>query len=165
MMLDFALLVLLGGFVLFGLWFGFVHTLGALAGSIVGAFGAGLLYEPVSAWFATTFGWNHNLLRVICFLVLFVLINRLVGLLFYAVERVFKFLTIIPFLSTIDHLIGAILGLLEGTLVLGLTLHVAQKFPIGSFAGYIATSNVAAWLLKTSGILLPLLPKLLRGGL
>lgn len=163
--MSFFLLALLAGFVLFGLWFGFVHTLGALAGTVVGAFLAGVMYEPVASFFSSLFGWDHNLMRVVSFLVLFVLINRLVGLAFYMIERVFRFISIIPFVRTIDHILGMILGLFEGVLVLGLTLIVAEKFPVGGLAAMIADSTVAAWLMKTASILLPLLPNAFTTGL
>jgi membrane protein required for colicin V production len=163
MILDFVLIVLLAGFVLFGLWFGFVHTLGALAGTVVGAFAAGRFYEPIASFFSGTFGWDHNLMRVIAFLVLFVLVNRLVGLLFYLVERTFRFISIIPFLGAIDHLLGVILGFFEGALVLGLTLYFATKFPVGPLAAMITGSSVAKWLIATASVLIPLLPKFVQG--
>ncbi|TAL20546.1 CvpA family protein [Patescibacteria group bacterium] len=159
MLLDFILLVLLAGFVLFGLWFGFVHSLGALLGTIVGAMVAGRLYEPVAAWTQGIIPWDQNILRVVAFLILFVVINRLVGLVFYVIERVFKFLSIIPFLSTIDHILGAVLGFIEGVIVLGLTLYVANKFPVGPLAAMINASGAAHWLMSAVAALVPLLPK------
>lgn len=163
--MNFILIALLVGFILFGLWFGFVHTLGALAGTLAGAFLAGIMYEPAASFFSSLFGWDHNLMRVVCFLVLFVLINRLVGLAFYMIERVFRFISIIPFVRTIDHILGMILGLFEGVLVLGLTLVVAEKFPVGALVDMIGDSSVATWLMKTASILLPLLPNAVRAGL
>ncbi len=162
MIFDFVLLVLLAGFVLFGLWFGLVHTLGAVAGTVVGAYVAGIYYEPAAAWLHSVVGWDQNLIRIIAFLIIFVLVNRLVGLVFYMVERTFRFLKFIPFLSTIDHLTGAILGFIEGALVLGLTLFVATKFPVGPLASMITASKMAAWLIKTAGVLVPLLPPVIK---
>jgi membrane protein required for colicin V production len=165
MAFNFILIVLLAGFVLFGLWFGFVHTLGALAGTIVGAYLAGQFYEPVANVLAGLLHLDLNLMRVVAFLVLFVIINRLIGLLFYVIERAFKIVSIIPFLSTIDHLLGAVLGLFEGVIVLGLTLVVAEKFPIGTLPAMIQTSTAAAWLMATASILLPLLPAVVKSNI
>lgn len=162
MLMDLIVVVLLGGFVLFGLWFGFVHTLGALAGTVLGAFLAGAFYDPVASFLSGRLGWDLNLMRVVSFLVLFVLINRLIGLGFYVVEKVFRFISILPFVRTIDHILGMILGFFEGVLVIGLTLIVAERFPFGSLVSMIASSAVAAWLMKTASILLPLLPAALK---
>jgi len=119
---DLILLLILGGFVAYGLWFGLVHTLGVLVGTIAGAFLAARWYDDVASWLGFLFGGRENLAKVICFLILFIIINRLVGLIFWLVDKIFSFLKIIPFLSTINRLLGAVFGFLEGVLVLGLTL-------------------------------------------
>ena len=45
---DIVLLVIIGGFGLFGLWFGIVHTLGSLLGTALGIFLASHYYGPVA---------------------------------------------------------------------------------------------------------------------
>jgi len=47
---DLILLLVLGGFVFYGLWFGLINTLGVLVGTIAGAFLAARWYEPVADW-------------------------------------------------------------------------------------------------------------------
>lgn len=160
--IDVILYILLGGFVLSGLWFGLISTLGALLGTIIGAWGAGVYYEPVSNWVWTTFHWDHNMLRVICFLVLFILINRLIGFLFYLAGRFFKILRFIPFFKSIDHLLGGIFSFIEGTLVLGLTLRLALKFPIVPFSSLLAKSAAANWLMHNASAIMPYLPKFIQ---
>jgi uncharacterized membrane protein required for colicin V production len=162
--LSFFLLVLLFGFVLFGLWFGFIHALGSLLGTVVGALIAGRLYEPIASWISSATSWDANVLRVVCFLVIFVVVNRTLGLLLYVVERIFRFLSIIPFVRTIDRLLGGILGFLEGVFVLGLTLYVASRIVTGPLAAAIPGSSVASWLMQTAGVLVPLLPAIVRQG-
>ena len=77
---DISLLVLLGGFALYGLWFGIIHMIGTLIGLIFGAIVAGRAYVPFAAWLAPHVGGNENLAKVIGFFVLFVLVTKLVGL-------------------------------------------------------------------------------------
>ena len=132
---DLILLLILGGFVMYGLWFGLIHALGALLGTIAGAFLAARWFEPVSNWVGFLFGGHQNLARIICFLILFTIINRLVGLLFWLIDKIFAVVSIIPFLKTINRLFGAIFGFLEGTLVLGLTLFVASRYPLDTWFG------------------------------
>lgn len=160
---DLVLLLILGGFVAYGLWFGLIHTLGVLFGTIAGAFLAARWYEPVSSWLGFLFGGNSNVAKVVCFLFLFVIINRLVGFLFWLVDKIFSVLTIIPFLKTINRLLGAAFGFLEGVLVLGLTLYVAERYPLGDwFATSLAESRVAHYLVAMGKVLRPLLPEILK---
>jgi len=160
---DLILLIILGGFVAYGLWFGLIHTLGVLVGTIAGAFLAARWYDDVASWLGFLFGGRENLAKVICFLILFIIINRLVGLVFWLVDKIFSFLKIIPFLSTINRLLGAVFGFLEGVLVLGLTLYLAERYPIGDwFMNYLADSKVADYFITVGKILMPLLPEVLK---
>ncbi|MBU1146153.1 CvpA family protein, partial [Patescibacteria group bacterium] len=95
---DLILILILGGFVLYGLWFGLINTLGVLVGTIAGAFLAARWYEPVADWAGFLFGGHTNLAKVVCFLILFIIINRLVGLVFWLIDKIFSFFKIIPFL-------------------------------------------------------------------
>lgn len=159
---DLVLLILLGGFVLFGLWFGFIHTLGSLLGIIAGAWVAGHYYTAVADWGAFMWGggdWG----KVIAFILILILVNRLVGLLFYILDRAFEFITIIPFLSSINRLAGAVLGFLEGAFTLGLILFFLARYPINDwFTGALQSSTIAPWLVGMAQVLAPLLPELLR---
>lgn len=160
---DLILLLILGGFVAYGLWFGLINTLGVLVGTIAGAFLAARWYDDVASWLGFLFGGRENLAKVICFLILFIIINRLVGLVFWLVDKIFSFLKIIPFLSTINRLLGAVFGFLEGVLVLGLTLYLAERYPLGDwFMNYLADSKVAHYFITVGKILMPLLPEVLK---
>ncbi len=161
-LVDIIIIVLLGGFVLFGLWFGFIHAFGALIGTIAGAFIASRMYEGAAQWVHALIGGSLNLERVIAFLLIFIVVDRLVGLAFFVVEKIFKFLTIIPFLRTIDRLLGGVLGFVEGVLVLGTTLYFASRFPFASIGGYIESSSLAHWLINAAGVLIPLIPAAIR---
>lgn len=160
---DLILLLILGGFVLYGLWFGLIHMVGVLVGTVAGAYLAARWYEPASSWLGFLFGGHTNIGRVVCFLLLFILINRLVGLLFWLVDKAFSLLKIIPFLKTINRLLGAVFGFIEGSLVLGLTLFLAEKYPLGDwFAGALAESWVANYFIVVGKILMPLLPEVVK---
>lgn len=161
---DVILIVILGGFVLFGFWFGLIHTLGALVGTIAGAWAAGHYYDALAVWVNGLVGGSLNVLRVIVFIVLFTVVNRLVGLLFFLVEKVFNVVSIIPFLKTINRLAGAILGLAEGVLVVGLSIYIASRYPLGEWftTMVLARSSVARYLSGLGDVLAPLLPEAVR---
>ena len=160
---DFVLLLIIGGFVMSGLWFGLIHSLGAFLGTVLGAFLAARWYEPVAEWSGFIFGDHENLARIVCFLIIFIIIDRLVGLVFWILDKTFSIITVIPFLKSINKLFGAIFGFLEGILVLGLTLYFIKLYPLGEwFTGIVADSRVAEYLIRIGKIFLPLLPEMVN---
>ncbi len=161
--IDISLLVALGGFMLYGFWFGIVHLVGSMLGLVVATVVSGRLYGPVGAWITPHIGGNANLGRVIAFFAVFIVVGKLVGLLFWAVEKIFKFISVIPFVKTFNRLLGAALGLLEGTLALGLAVFFASRFPISAISeAALRGSSVAHTLLPVGSILAPLLPLAVR---
>ena len=161
--IDITLLVMLGGFILAGFWFGLIHMIGAVIGIAVGAVLSSRLYEPVAQFVFGITDWNLNLLRVLSFTLLFILINRIIGLLVHVADKAFSFVSWLPFMKTFNRLFGALLGLIEGTLVLGLLVYVASRFPITAASEMVFRDSLIAKLLITVGNLMePLLPKALQ---
>lgn len=160
---DIILIIILAGFVMFGLWFGLIHTVGSLVGVVAGAYIASRYYGPIAVWVQSIFGGNINLVNVIIFILIFIIVNRLVGLIFWIIDKIFGILKIIPFLGTINRLLGGVFGLVEGILVIGLILFFVSKFPFSHWlVQSMNTSPVAAYLVKTSAVLWPLLPAALK---
>lgn len=160
---DIVLLVILGGFGLFGLWFGLVHTLGSLIGTAFGVFLSVRFYEPVAKWLINITGWNENICNVVVFVVMFFILNRLVGLLFWLVERVVRIFTGLPFIRSIDRLLGLGFGLLEGGLVLGFIFYFIARFPLGEwFMGNMASSKIVPYVVKLANVLMPLVPEAIK---
>ena len=162
MTLTVVLLLCLGCAILSGLWLGFVHMLGSLAGSAITIFLTGRLYEIVALWAQHLTGVDLNVLRVVAFLFVFIFLNRLIGALFALVEKMFGFLKIVPLLGFVDHLLGGLFGFFEGVIILGLTMYVLQKIPVGPLSPVVRESSLAQWLMQYTAVLLPLLPKALR---
>jgi len=161
--LDFILLIILFFFTFSGFWFGLIYSLGALVGTVAGVLVAGYYFEQLAGLINPIFMGNENLAKVVAFLLIFILVNRLVGLVFWLINKVFKVIAIIPFLKTINRLAGAVLGLLEGALVLGIVLVMIGRFPFSNFIiPAIESSKVAKWLIHIGKILVPLLPELVR---
>jgi uncharacterized membrane protein required for colicin V production len=159
---DVILLVFLGGFVMFGLWFGFIHTLGSIIGTFAGAFFAGFGYNVLGGWLESIFG-HPNLMRIFAFIFIFIILNRLIGFAFYVLDKIFKFMLIIPFLKSVNRLLGGVLGFFEGLLVVGLSLFIIARFPLSDwFTGVLQASTLAPWFISTSNILQLMLPELLK---
>ena len=157
---DTTLLILLGGFVLAGFWFGIIHMIGSMLGVILGTVIAGQYYDGLAAWMAGFLNINPNLLSIVAFMLLFSLTVRIVGLLINLVDKAISIIAFIPFLKLFDRLLGALLGLLEGALALGIAVHFAGKFPFsGELITMLQESVVAKGLSLVGGLLIPLLPK------
>ena len=160
---DIILLIIIGGFALFGLWFGLVHTLGSLLGTILGVYLASRYYQPFAEWLIKTTGWGSNISKVVVFIIAFIIINRLVGLAFYFIDKVLSVFTRLPFISGLNRLLGLVFGLFEGILVLGIAFYFIARFPLGTqFMSAFSTSRIAPFTIQTSSILWPFIPEAIK---
>lgn len=160
---DIILLIIIGGFAMFGLWFGLVHTLGSLVGTILGAYIASRYYEQAAEILINITGWEANISRVIMFIIAFVVINRLVGLAFWFVDKILSVITKLPFVNSLNRFLGIILGLVEGILTIGLIIFFVERFPLSErFMGWVAASPIAEFTSNFANVLIPLLPDALK---
>ncbi|KKW42027.1 MAG: Colicin V production protein [Candidatus Magasanikbacteria bacterium GW2011_GWA2_56_11] len=160
---DVVLLIVIGGFALFGLWFGLIHTLGSLFGTIVGAYIASRYYQPLADWLIKVTGWPENTARVVMFILAFIIIARLVGFAFWIVDKLLSIITRLPFISSINRILGLFLGLLEGVLTIGLLFYFVERFPVSEkLMTLLAASQVAPYASKMANLLVPLLPDALQ---
>ena len=155
---DVVLIIILAGFVFYGLFFGLIRTVGSLIGMVGGLWFTIIFYLTVFSWVKNLF-FGHELAgKIIVFIVLFTLVNRLIGFIFALLDKTFDLISIIPFLKTINRLTGAALGFIEGGLVLGLILLFISQT---SFSGWLTGSKVALFLIGFAKTIAPLLPGLL----
>ena len=147
------LILIIFSFVLFGLWFGLVHAIGGLLGTLVGAV---IAVRYFKRWAATNLG------QVISFIVLFTLSSRITGFIFYGIERVLKVSNIIPGIKTVNRLAGGILGLAEGCIVVGIALLFASKFPFPALITQVNKSEIAQFLIGVGTTVMPFFPKVLE---
>ncbi len=157
-LIDLLLVIIVGAFVLYGAFFGFIHTLGNLIGAILGIFVAGRIIDPVFNAIGFIFGggiWG----KIILFVILFLLITKLFGVLFYFVEKAWGVLSKIPFAKSINRLLGMAFGFMEGVIVVGIIIFYAlQYLPEDGVRAALETSALSDYLLaigKTAKILLP----------
>ena len=160
---DVILLIIIAGFGMFGLWFGFIHTLGSLIGTLAGAYIASRYYEPMADWLVGITGWADNTARVFMFIIAFIVINRLVGFGFWIVDKVASILTHLPFIKGLNRFFGLLLGLVEGILTIGLIIYFVERFPLSSWVmERLADSSVAPFTVDVARVLIPLLPDALK---
>ncbi|MFA4831067.1 MAG: CvpA family protein [Patescibacteria group bacterium] len=162
-LIDVILLIIIAGFGMFGLWFGLIHTLGSLIGTVAGAYLASRYYEPMADWLTSITGWGENFSRVLMFIIAFMIINRLVGFGFWIVDKMTSIFTNLPFIKGINRFLGLIFGLFEGVLTIGLIIYFIERFPLGAwFMERLADSTVAPFTTSLAAVLIPLLPDALR---
>ncbi len=160
---DVSLAFIIGSFTLFGFWFGFVHTAGSLLGTLAGAFVASRYYELAAQWLQTITGWEGNRTRVIMFVLILFAVSRVIGFLFFIVDKILSIITRLPFISSLNRVLGSALGFLEGVMTIGLFLFFVERFPISErFMIMIAESELAPKLREVSAVFIPLLPDALK---
>ena len=147
---DIILIVILILFVLSGFASGFVRSIGNLVGLILGLFLAswGLL------WLDQQFNiLGKPFLSIVIFLTIAALVSFLIGWITDLVEGLRKILSIIPFLKTINRLLGGIVGFTEGLLAIIAIAYFAQAYlPPGGLKESILESLIASWLVQVTGI-------------
>ncbi len=162
-LVDLLLVIIVGAFVMFGLFFGFVRTLGSLVGSVLGIVLATRLLEPAVSALGFFFNNNTAVASVVLFILLFALISRAIGLVFWIIGKMFGILSWIPFAKTINRILGGVLGFVEGVIVVGVIIYFALKFlPDSTVSSWLSQSTVADYLLAVMSAMQALFPAELR---
>lgn len=158
--LDLILLLVIFIFVAYGFIMGFIESIGALVGLVVGVWVGGILYKDVGEWISS-FIIVKNFSYVIAFVVLFAVTSKLVSFGFHILNKIYKIFSIIPFLKSTNRIIGAAFGLCEAVLVLGVVLVFVSQFPFSPWlTRQMAQSQLALWLMAVAKVLTPILPKI-----
>ncbi|MFH0988233.1 MAG: CvpA family protein [Parcubacteria group bacterium] len=133
---------------------GFLESLGSIIGLVIATLIASRFYPLAGSWFGGT-----NLSNVIAFIIIFAAAIKIVSLLFWVLGKVFQIITVLPFVSSFDRLLGLILGLAEGIFVMSIILYFLGKYPLNDWLLLqMSISIVAKTLLGIATIFIPLFP-------
>ena len=152
--LDIALLIIGGLFVILGIYWGLIRQVLSLVGLIVGIVMAGR-YGPAVAEWLSSFISDSAVTQVVGFIAVLLLVSAAASVI-ASVLRIFAGLL---FLGWIDHLLGAILGLVQAILAGAAILIGLVTFPVPAWSAAIETSTLAGPLLRVGGVLTALLPE------
>jgi len=156
---DLILIIIIGGFVFYGAFFGFIHTLGSLIGAIIASVIASRIIDSVFEWVGYIFGggvWA----RIILFIIIFLVLTKLIGLLFTMIEKIWS---IVPLGKSLNRLLGIIFGFIEGVIVVGVIIYFAMLYlPEEGVRSALEMSAVADYLLMVAGTTAILLPDALQ---
>ena len=162
--LEIILLIVIIGFALVGFSAGLIQSVGTVVGVIVGAFIAGRSYEGAASFASPLFGGNDIVAVATSFILIFLLVTRIVGALFYMLNKAFKFFTIVPGLGLVNRIGGLALGLVEGLLFVGVALNLIQRLSIAEETMETLEASTLVHVLTTvTGWIMPLIPQLSEG--
>lgn len=161
--MDAVLILILFAFAFTGFWFGFIHMLGSFASIVLAAIISGRYFDFVAQKLSFLFGGYDNLGRIVTFIILFLVVTRLVGFVFWLINKFFNLLAMLPFLKTINRLGGALFGFVEGLVLTSLSLYLIVRYPLNdSLTQAIANSSVVDYLLNVANQVAPLLPEVVQ---
>jgi membrane protein required for colicin V production len=115
-LVDILILVILGIFLLKGVFRGLLREVCSLLGLVVGGLLAFYLHVPLSQWFLEMFHWPSQLCVTISFLLVFILTVLIFSALGYLLNR-FATLTL---MTGLNRILGAIFGMAQGVVLLSL---------------------------------------------
>jgi len=148
--LDIVILVVVASATFLGLRIGIIKAALSLAGLIVGVILAGRYYVPLSA--QLSFIPQAGVAEVVAFAIILIGVMVIAGVL----AGLLRWVASAVMLGWVNHLGGAVFGLVLGAILCGALLAVWVKF-LG-IAGIISESTVAAVLLDRFPAVLALLP-------
>jgi membrane protein required for colicin V production len=124
---DLAIIVIVGASTLFGLWRGFIVEIATILGAVAGLGVASLEYvdlRRVLAQVAPHSAW----LTVVSYLLIFLVVWGAILL----IARRVRLLVRLMMLGWLDRLGGAVVGFLQGALVVELLLYLGKRVPAGT---------------------------------
>jgi membrane protein required for colicin V production len=136
-----------------GVYWGLIRQVLALVGLIAGIVLA-IRYSSAVGDALSSFVNNDTLALVLGFALVLIAVSSVTSLLASLLHRFVGLL----FLGWLDHLIGGLLGLLQGLLACTVILLVAATFPLPLWMPAVADSQFAPALVGAFSFLLPLLP-------
>src|SRR5262245_11653847 len=156
--LDTAIVVVLVLSGALGIYWGFIRQVLSVVGLIAGLVLAGRYGGVIADWLSSYMN-SVMMTQAIGFILVLVAVSATASLLATLLRRFVGLL----FLGWLDHLIGGILGVVQGALACTTVLIVIAAFSSETWLEALMASRIAPLLLRTGGlVLLALLPAPLR---
>lgn len=160
---DLVMIVAIVLFVITGIRLGLVHTVGSLVGIVAGAFVATHYGAAISAWSARALNFDlQQLGKWVMFLIIFLVVSRLVGFGIWMLEKSFGIFLRMPFLNSLNRMLGGVLGFFEGALVVGIAVQYAKYLPVPELGAALAASKLSSYFVGVAHVLWPLIPEAIK---
>jgi len=154
---DVIIIIAVFGFAFAGFFFGLIHTLGSVVGTIAGFIIASKYSAIVAGWLAGIFG-PSGAVKVATFILIFLIASRLVGFIFWIVQKIFDVISLVPFLKSLNRLLGAALGVAEGIIVTGAALSYASTVIPEWILSLAGTSQFSGYLISAFNAVFGFIP-------
>lgn len=152
--LDLALLVIIFFYAWSGLWMGVIRKVGGLIAVIIGASLATRYYDKTAELVKLLFFENENLANVGGFIIILIFTYLFIS---------FILMKTVPAGMPYNHLLGLIIGALEGLLVAGVILFFLARFPFWPpLDDLLKTSFLSPYISRVTYIIWPLLPDVIK---
>ncbi len=165
MIVDYILLVVLAYSTLWGFKKGIIKSVGGMIGLVGAVLIASRNFEKVAYKIAPVLGFqnNMNLARMLSFVALLLVVSYSVSFVVSILEKTYSSVAVLPFMKLGNRVLGAILGLVQSSVMVGLILYFVARFPFGSVVeSFFQGSRVAPIMLNIAGIIQPLLPDAIK---
>ncbi len=151
---EIIIIIILCAFVFYGLFFGFIRSVGLFSAYLIGAWTANHYYKYLHFDFI-----SNGLGDIIGFLLIFILASKIISLLFLFIDKVFGIISFVPLLKTINRLAGALLGFLVGSLIIGIFFYtiIQNSITCFIFGKFIFGSKIAMFFVKFAILVKPIL--------
>lgn len=161
---DLALIIIILGFVINGLFKGIIKMTGSIVALFLGIFLASRLYLVFYSFISTYISGSANILKIIAFVIILLLSAKIIELIFKLIEKVFKIAAFIPGSKFLNNILGAVFGLILGSLLLGIIIHFMGHYLdlSGVVSNLINSSKIVPLLLEVNKISVVFLPESLR---
>lgn len=127
--LDYVSIFFLLSLVLWGFSSGLIKAVGAVLSVFVAAIATRYAYEPTAHYLTKYWsGFSEGYGLLLIFFLTFLVIGKVFNFFVFLVDKIFDFLAFIPFLRSLNRLLGAFFGLLLGVLLLAVIFYVVNRF-------------------------------------
>lgn len=103
---------------------GLIKSLGHLVGAVLGFLIARAWSSLIAVWMARLIPLRQGVLQFIAFILLFLIVERIVGILVELADKAFKIVSWLPIISSVQKMIGAFIGLIEAVVLIGASAYV-----------------------------------------
>lgn len=161
---DLALIIIILGFIVSGLFKGIIKMTGSIVALFLGIFLASRLYLNFYSFISQHISGSEKVLKIVSFILILLIASKLIELIFSLIEKVFKLAAFIPGSRLINNFLGAAFGLILGSLLLGIIIHFLGHYLDigGSISNLINNSKIVPLLLSVNKISIVFLPESLK---
>jgi len=163
--IDLVIVVVIALFAGAGWIKGLIKEVGSVLGYFVGIWVAGHFYMQgsvaVKPFFASWPMGGDIAAYAASFIIIFFIAQIAFGALIGVLDGLFKLISFIPFLKTINRSGGAVVGAVEGLLIASLIIFVLGRYPFSpDLTSALKGSAFAPQIQKITEVLLPLFPNM-----